>query len=122
MRRLCLLVVALALPVACSGGGSRVGIVDGRDFDPGVLVVSPGTTVTFANESDEAHTVTAVDGVPEYFSSGGFGSEKEAKDNVRDALIAPGDSYEVTFEEPGVYEYFCIPHAGEMQGTIEVEE
>lgn len=122
MRRIAFVLAALALAGACSGGGTRVGLVDGRRFDPDVLVVSAGTTVTFENESDEAHTVTAVDGVPEYFSSGGFGSEEQARDNLGDALIAPGDSYEVTFDEPGVYDYFCIPHQGEMSGTIEVEE
>lgn len=121
MRRLTFFLVALVLG-ACSGGGTRVGMVDGQQFDPEVLVVSAGETVTFANESDEAHTVTAVDGVPSYFSSGGFESEEEARDNVGEALVAPGDSYEVTFDEPGTYEYFCIPHQREMTGTIEVEE
>jgi plastocyanin len=97
-------------------------MVDGQRFDPDALVVSVGTTVTFYNASDEAHTVTAADGVPQYFASGGFESEDVAKENVGEALVAPGESYEVTFEEPGTYDYFCIPHHDEMTGTIEVEE
>jgi plastocyanin len=127
MRRTALLLAALALGVSCSGGDSSGGpvveMLEGHRFDPGIAVVSAGTTVTFANESEEAHTVTAVDGVPRYFASGGFASEDEARDDLSDGLVAPGESYEVTFDEPGTYDYFCIPHEDEgMKGTIEVEE
>ncbi|HYP24922.1 MAG TPA: plastocyanin/azurin family copper-binding protein [Actinomycetota bacterium] len=125
MRRIAFLLVALAL-AACSGGGSSDGatvdMLEGQRFEPETLTVETGTTVTFVNDSAEAHTVTAVDGVPVYFSSGGFESEDEARDNLADALIGQEDTYEVTFDEPGTYEYVCIPHEDQgMTGTIEVE-
>ena len=77
MRRTLLLLAALALAASCSSGsasgGDTVVMADGQRFDPASLTVAPGTTVTFVNESAEAHTVTADDGAPEYFASGGFG-------------------------------------------------
>lgn len=114
---------------ACSDGsaGNEVAMVPGRRFDPATIAVQSGTTVTWLSKSDDAHTVTAYDASLEeggdYFSSGGFLSEAEARVNLSAALIAPGESYEVTFEEPGAYRYFCIPHEGDgMKGTVVVEE
>ena len=127
MRRIALFLVALALVPACSDGDSpaaaTIEMLEGQRFDPGLAVVPAGTTVRFVNESAEAHTVTAHDGVPAYFSSGGFESEEEARDNLGDALIGQEGSYEVTLDEPGTYRYFCIPHEEQgMEATIEVEE
>jgi plastocyanin len=126
MRRLVPLLFAALLAAGCSGSGNRVGMVDGQAFDPESLTVAPGDTVTFVNESEEAHTVTAYeDEIPEgaaYFASGGFDSESAARDGVGDGLVPSGESYEVTLDEPGTYRYFCIPHEGEpMRGTIVVE-
>lgn len=120
-----LVVAALALSGACSdepSGQVTVEMAEGQRFLPDVAVVQAGTTVTFVNESSEAHTVTAYDGAPVYFSSGGFESEDEARDNLADALIGQEGSYEVTFDEPGTYRYFCIPHEEQgMEAAIEVE-
>lgn len=126
MRRATLLLVALALVGACSedgpSNGPTIEMLEGQRFNPGIAVVPAGTTVTFVNESAEAHTVTAYDDVPEYFSSGGFGSEDEARANLADALVGQEGEFEFTFDEPGTYEYFCIPHEDQgMKGTVEVE-
>ena len=127
MRRTSLCACLLALAAACSDGGSSGGttvtLAEGQRFAPGTLEISAGTTVTFTNDSAEAHTVTAYDGAPEYFASGGFESEDDARENLADALIGQEESYEVTFGEPGIYEYFCIPHEQQgMRGTIVVEQ
>ena len=124
------LVIGLALG-ACAGGGgggdNAVAMQAGQRFEPGTLTVSPGTTVTFVNDSDEGHTVTAYDeelpeGVP-YFSSGGFETEDEARDDVAGGLLSAGEEFEVTFDQPGTYGYFCIPHEGSsMTGSVVVEE
>ena len=102
-------------------------MVGGQQFEPESLTVTAGETVTFVNEDAEQHTVTAYeDSIPdgaEYFASGGAADEQAAREDLDGALIAQGDSFEVTFEEPGTYEYFCIPHEQSgMRGTIEVEE
>ena len=61
-------------------------------FAPAELHVAPGTTVTFTNDSDLAHTVTADDGS---FDSGS---------------MDPGAVWTMEFDDPGTYPYFCIPH------------
>ena len=97
-----------------------------QTFTPAEMTVAAGDTVSFKNTSSEAHTVTAYDQeIPEgsdYFTSGGLPSEEAARDELAAALIPAGDTYEFTFEQPGTYRYFCIPHeeAG-MKGAIVVE-
>lgn len=126
MKRTVLLLAALALATSCSGDDASdsptIEMAEGQRFVPDVAVVQAGTTVTFVNESAEAHTVTGYDGGPEYFSSGGFESEEEARDNLSDGLLKGDETFEVTFDEPGTYNYFCIPHEEQgMQASIEVE-
>ena len=99
---------------------------DGQRFDPATITIEAGETVTWTNESDEAHTVTAYgDEIPEgasYFASGGASSEEAARDSLSESLIEAGDTFEVTLDEPGTYEYYCIPHESSgMKGTITVE-
>ena len=67
----------------------------------GATEVAVGTTVTVVNEDGSDHTWTADDGT---FSSGN---------------LAPGDSFEFTFDEPGTYTYACRIHPT-MVGTITV--
>jgi plastocyanin len=98
---------------------------DNLMFEPKAATIETGETVRWTNESDIEHTVTAyVDEIPDeaaYFASGGFESERAARNRVTEGLIAPGENYEHTFEEPGTYGYFCIPHEGSgMVGTVRV--
>jgi plastocyanin len=99
-------------------------------FRPDELTVEAGTTVTFRNTSSHGHTVTAFqDSYPEdaeYFSTGGYGSEEEARsawENDNGGVLTQGETFEHQFEIPGQYDYYCIPHLdAEMLGTIEVTE
>lgn len=123
---------ALTVGVAgCSSDGgtgpNTVEMTDDLRFDPESLEVAAGTTVTWTNVGSVGHTVTArEDGIPEdaeYFASGGFDSEAAARDKMSEGLIDEGESYEHTFEVPGRYEYYCIPHeSAEMEGTVRVTE
>lgn len=74
-----------------------------------------------------AHPPQFPDGA-DYFASGGFDTERAAVADFRRTLtgggmIPPGETYEHTFETPGWYHYFCIPHrpAG-MMGNVHVVE
>jgi plastocyanin len=58
--------------------------------------------VTWINKSEAAHTVTGDD---------------LAFDNS--GVIKPGDSFSITFDEPGTFHYTCGPHPG-MFGVIVV--
>ena len=95
-------------------------------FEPKTATIKTGETVTWTNESEIEHTVTAYeDETPDgaaYFASGGFESERTARNRVTEGLIAPGENYEHTFDQPGTYGYFCIPHEGSgMVGTVRVK-
>lgn len=74
-------------------------------FEPGSLTVAPGTTVTWTNEDNFAHTVTAEEGAPASFDSGDL----------------EGDAtFEQTFEKAGTYPYVCEIHPA-MSGEVVVE-
>ena len=100
-------------------------MTSGQRFRPNSVTVSVGETVVFVNDSGEAHTVTAYeDELPAggtYFASGGFENEAAARSNPTDGFILEGESFEVEFDTPGTYEYFCIPHEPTMKGSIVVE-
>jgi plastocyanin len=78
--------------------------VEDFDFDPGVLgvAVPPGTSITWTNKGPTAHTTTARSAL---WDSG---------------LLNAGESYSFTFNDPGVYWYFCRPHPW-MRGTITLD-
>ena len=109
-----------------SATNQTVTMTDDLAFDPKTTTIETGETVTWTNESDIEHTVTAYeDEIPDgaaYFASGGFESERTARNRVNEDLIAPGEEYEHTFEQPGTYGYFCIPHESSgMVGTVRVK-
>jgi plastocyanin len=75
-------------------------------FNPETLTVPAGTTVTWTNEDGVAHTVTWDDR------------------SVDSGLINQGGTFSFTFDTPGTYGYFCIPHGSPgagMHGTIVVQ-
>jgi plastocyanin len=81
--------------------------VDALDdfYEPPVLRVPVGTTVEWEMAGRNPHTVTADD---TSFDSG---------------VVKPGGSYEQTFDQPGVYPYYCTLHGSPgkgMAGTIVV--
>jgi plastocyanin len=84
------------------GGGTEVSQED-ISFQPAEVSVGVGDTVTWTNNDSVGHDVTA-DG----FSSGEPGG------------MAPGDTFEQTFDEAGTFDYVCTVHPG-MEGTVVVE-
>ena len=137
-RRTFLLATGTGASVALAGcfeGGSATGAADVEmtmdSYRPEQLTVEAGETVEFMNTSSHAHTVTAFqDAYPDeatYWASGGFDSEEEAVDawysTDQGGRMDRGDVYEHTFEIPGNYSYYCVPHIeAAMVGEIIVEE
>lgn len=114
------------ISTGCSGGDSAAVTMRGHSFEPSTVTVEVGQTVTWKSESDDAHTVTARQDEPSpqgsYFASGGFDREEQARADLVGGLITPNQEFSVTFEQPGTYPYFCIPHEDEgMRGTVVVE-
>lgn len=74
-----------------------------NSFSPNPVKVKVGETVTWVNDDQGSHTVTAKDGT--------FGSN----------ILRKGQSFSYTFDKAGEYQYFCEPHPN-MVGTIMVTE
>ncbi|WP_435154110.1 plastocyanin/azurin family copper-binding protein [Haladaptatus sp. DFWS20] len=100
-------------------------------FLPRKFETTVGEPVVWKNTGARRHTVTAYGngGIPdgaEYFASGGYDSEKAARDawmSGSGGAIDQNRTYEHTFEVPGSYSYFCVPHeASGMSGNIVVTE
>ena len=122
-------VLAIAGSAGCLGGSparsKTVEMTDGLVFRPEEVSVAQGGTVTWENVGSVGHTVTAYgDRIPNgatYFASGGFATERAARNNVTGGLIGEGETYTHIFDIAGTYEYFCIPHESTgMVGTVEV--
>jgi plastocyanin len=87
---------------AQSPGGASVSIKLFQ-YQPGRILVKAGTTVTWVNDDEIFHTVTA-----------------EKKNGSFDApLDRKGKSFSFTFSQPGTYAYYCERHE-HMRGEIEV--
>jgi len=66
-------------------------------FDPIGLYVEPGTTVRFQIAAG-AHSATA------------YENRIPSDANAFDSGVISSGGFEYTFEEPGTYDYYCIPH------------
>jgi len=104
----------------CTGDDCHIGM-NRTEFLPAEYEVSVGDTVIWKNTSEADHTVTAYETLipddAEYFASGGYESQAAAYDawDDRGGRLGTRETFEHTFEIPGTYEYFCIPHeAGEI--------
>ncbi|MBI4258867.1 MAG: hypothetical protein HY619_07915 [Thaumarchaeota archaeon] len=76
------------------------------------VVLSVNNTVIWSMEDTVAHTVTSVGRTP----SPKF-DETAITSNF---LFTEGDRFIYTFTNPGVYNYYCVPHSAWMRGTVTV--
>ena len=79
---------------------------DDMCYIPSSITVAPGGQVTWVNEDSAFHSVT----------SGSYDSPDDLFDS---GYMDPSESYVVTFDEAGTYEYFCTLHPW-MQGVVVV--
>jgi plastocyanin len=96
------------LAAGCGGAGdstpvatNEVTMVKSYRFDPERIVVEPGSTVTWTNDDNFTHTVQV--------------------DGQDDHEVGRGDSFSVTFDEPGTYHYVCTLHRQDMEGEVIVQ-
>ena len=76
-------------------------------YEP-VLTIASGDTVTFVNGDLPPHNMVFVNGHDEL--------------SHPDLSFIGGESFDVTFNDPGDYEFQCEPHTGAgMKGVIHVE-
>lgn len=86
---------------ADTGGDPTAPVIEGFAFNPDPIEIGQGDTVTWTNNDDFAHTVTADD---DSFDSGN---------------IESGATFEQTFDETGDFTYHCNIHS-QMTGTVTV--
>jgi plastocyanin len=86
-------------------------------FDPVGLYVAPGTTVRWIVR-ENVHTTTAYHPRNDRHS---LRIPDRARPWDSGYLVKPGSHFEITITEPGVYDYYCVPHeAAGMVGRIVV--
>jgi plastocyanin len=91
-----------ASPAAAAGSSS----VSARDnvFAPSSITIQVGESVTWSNDGQNPHTVTA--------NGGGFDSGN----------LNPGQGFSYTFSQAGTFAYFCQYHRSlGMKGTVTVQ-
>ncbi len=98
---------------------TRVTMTNRLTYAPAVIRIQAGESVTWENTSDLIHTVTADPGMA---AQEGSVSLPEGADPFHSGNLAPGESFTRSFDVPGEYVYFCVPHeAAGMVGRIVVE-
>jgi plastocyanin len=84
------------MPTATSAAGAPVAAntvsIKNFAFAPAAVTVKVGTTITWTNTDQEAHTVTSKDGA------------------FHSPVLNAGSTYHYTFTKPGTYNYLCTIH------------
>ncbi len=76
-------------------------------FIPNPIAINAGDTISWSNDDTAAHTVTS--GQPAAGPDGNFDS----------SLLMAGKAFDVTFDNSGSYDYFCMVHPW-MVGEVQV--
>jgi plastocyanin len=97
--------VAVGVAAGCGGTGSstpvatnEVTMAKSYRFDPKVVEIKAGESVTWTNDDNFTHTVRV--------------------DGQDDHKVGQGDSVSIRFDKPGTYEYECTLHSHDMHGTV----
>jgi plastocyanin len=115
--------VVLALATSVAGGpsapvntanlpvqsGHVTVTISNREYHPAILVITPGTTVTWVNRDPMAHNVT--EGQRASATAQGFHS----------GVLASGQSWTDTFHTSGTFAYTCTFHP-DMNGYIVIKQ
>ncbi|MBP1993292.1 plastocyanin/azurin family copper-binding protein [Paenibacillus eucommiae] len=88
-----------------TGSQAKTYQIDIKEFSFGTepLTVEAGSKVIFTNYDDMKHNAVAVDG------------------SFATPLLGKGESYTITLDKVGTYDYFCEPHKQFMTGKIIVK-
>jgi plastocyanin len=85
-----------------TSGATPRGVMQQFTFLPRVVRVNPGTTISWQNDDEEIHNIIAANGT------------------WRSADLVQGSGFDLTFNDPGVYNFSCTIHPG-MRGAVVVE-
>ena len=89
-----------AVEITMGSGGNLI-------FAPDEVTIDAGDTVKFVNGELPPHNIIVE------------GREDLSRESL---MFSPGESQEITFADPGDYNFQCAPHAGAgMKGVIHVK-
>ena len=100
---------AAIFAAGCGGSGESSEAVATTDvqmaksyrFDPKVIEIDVGDTVTWTNDDNFTHTVEV--------------------DGQEDHEVGQGESVSIKFDRPGTYRYVCTLHSKDMDGEVIVK-
>jgi plastocyanin len=103
------MLAAALFAAGCGGAGedsepvaaTEVQMVKSYRFDPKVIEIKTGDTVTWTNDDNFTHTVQV--------------------DGQEDHKVEQGETVAITFDKPGTYDYVCTLHRHDMDGTVIVK-
>jgi plastocyanin len=103
------LAAAVIFAAGCAGSGessepvatTEVQMVKSYRFEPKVIEIKAGDTVTWMNEDNFTHTVEV--------------------DGQEDHKVEQGESFSIKFDTPGTYHYVCTLHSKDMDGEVIVK-
>lgn len=103
-----LLGLAAIVAAGCGAGESgepvattEVTMAKSYRFEPKVIEIEAGQSVTWTNADNFTHTVRV--------------------DGQEDHKVEPGESISIKFGTPGAYQYVCTLHRHDMDGEVIVE-
>ena len=100
----CGVLVSCAPVVTSSSKPVRTNHVDlppSYQFAPATIEVRPGTMVMWTNHDNFTHSV-------------------EVQGQTEVHMLRPGESIQISFDQPGTYPYVCTLHTQNMRGTVVV--
>ena len=92
-------------PAGATGTTVTVHLI-AASFTPGTVTIDVGDRVTWVNDDQVDHTVTADDG--------SFNSSPDCPDTC----MGQGATYTHTFTKAGTFTYTCLIHGASMSGTV----
>jgi plastocyanin len=108
------LVVSSFLLVVSPASADTVTVKMGADngmlaFQPSNVTIKAGDTVKWVNNKLPPHNIV-------------FEDKALASKSHDQMMFSPGETYELSFDTPGTYGYYCAPHRGAgMVGKITVQ-
>jgi plastocyanin len=131
-----LLIVALAVLVACDGGGAGSTTTDeapGATTTQGDVTSTTGSSpstppdgptaeITISGFSFGSNQTVAVGTTVTATNRDPFGHTWTSTDQLWDSgTLSEGEGFSFTFDEAGTFSYFCRLHSTEMGGSITVQ-
>lgn len=88
-------------------------VIEAMTFNPMQVKIKKGQTVAWVNKDNVTHDVVS-----------GKGTKPDPEPLLNSGYLSPGGTFVFKFDQPGTYEYMCVPHKDQapMRGATVVVE